>query len=57
VTKVYANPVPQAVLDRTRELLDEGTPAVTWQLSGIETPLGPGGVQRAWATETFAIVP
>lgn len=57
VTRVYANPVPPAVLDRTRELLDEGNPSVAWQLSGIETPLGPGAVQRAWTTETFVILP
>jgi hypothetical protein len=53
----YSNPIPDGVVTRTSELLSQGYPRVVWQLDGVETPLGPGAVPKAWHTEPFAIVP
>lgn len=53
----YANPIPDGVVTRTRELFEQGYPRVVWQLNGVETPLGPQTVPKAWSTEPFAIVP
>jgi hypothetical protein len=53
----YSNPIPDGVVARTRELFDQGYPRVVWQLNGVETPLGPEAVPKAWSTEPFAILP
>jgi hypothetical protein len=57
VTKEFVNPIPEAVLARTRDLLAGGVRRVTWQLAGVDTPLHPTGVERAWTTEAFVMVP
>lgn len=53
----YSNPIPDGVVARTKELFEQGYPRVVWQLDGVETPLGPAAVPKAWSTEPFAIVP
>lgn len=56
VERAFSNALPPAVVARTAELLAAGASRVVWQLTGVETPLGPGGVARGWFTEPFAIV-
>lgn len=52
----YSNKFPVDVVARTQELFDQGRDAVSWTYTGVETPLGPRGVERAWSTEVFKIV-
>lgn len=58
VTTEYANPMPDAVVERSLELLGDGvTPS--WYITGTETPLdedGGEGVQQVWQTENFVVV-
>jgi len=56
VTTTFANVIPESVLSRARELSDAGHRS-SWQVTSVETPLAPNGVARAWATDSFVIVP
>lgn len=57
IERTFSNPLPDRVVERTMELFDQGYTRVMWQLTGVETPLAPAAVPKAWTTEPFAIVP
>jgi len=57
-TKVFSNPMPQLVQDRTRDLMAQGVTVVRWRITAVVTPLGgPQSVKRAWVTEDVQVVP
>lgn len=53
----YANPVPDEVKDRVRQMATEGRTRTVWKVAGIEVPIRPGerGVEQPWSTENFVI--
>lgn len=56
--KVFANPMPPLVQERTRALMAQGVTVVRWRIAAVVTPLGgPASVKRGWRTEDVQVVP
>lgn len=54
----FENPMPDAVRDRSVELLGRGIVPI-WHITGYEEPIAPNGhpgVRRDWQTENFMVV-
>jgi hypothetical protein len=49
------HPMPLAIQALNTQLL-QSHPYVLWHISGVVTPLIPGGVTRSWSTPTFRVV-
>ena len=58
-TRHFSNPVPTAVIDRTRVLLGQGHRQVLWRITGTAKPTNNRArvVIGVWTTDTFALVP
>ena len=52
VTQTFENLIPAAVVNANRKLAGTRGYAV-WRLTGVERPVGPRGVERAWTTPPF----
>jgi hypothetical protein len=58
-TRTFHNRFPDEVVDRVKFSALRGRKQTVWQISGVETPIAPGGrrgVRVAWQSQNFTIV-